>query len=139
MSITLADALKVSHAALAGAAARGISKASVVVTDPGGHVRCALRTDGQGIFGVKTATAKAVSALGFNRPTLALTPLFSDQATAAISGATGGDFAPLGGGVVITDAAGTIVGAAAISGGLPEADHEVIVAAVEAQGFKTIA
>lgn len=138
MSIKLADALKVAHAALEGAEARGVLKVSVVVTDPGGHVRCAMRTDGQGIFGIKTATAKAVSALGFNRPTLALTPLFSDQATAAISGATGGDFAPLGGGVVVTDADGVIVGAAALSGGLPDADHEIIVAAVEAQGFKTI-
>ena len=138
MPISLADALKVSHAALAEAEARGITKLSVVVTDPGGHVRTAMRTDGQGIFGVQTATAKAVTALGFNRPTLALTPLFTDQATAAIAGATGGNFAPLGGGVVILDADGEIVGAAAISGGLPNVDHEIIVAVVEAQGFTTI-
>jgi uncharacterized protein GlcG (DUF336 family) len=40
--------------------------------------------------------------------------------------------------VVVTDAKGVIVGAAAISGGLPEIDHDLVVAAVEACGFKTL-
>jgi uncharacterized protein GlcG (DUF336 family) len=138
MSILLTDARAVADAAFAEASQRGLTKLSVVVTDPGGHIRFAMRSDGQGIFGVDTATAKAISALGFNRPTLALTPLFSDQATAAITAATGGRFAPLGGGVVIIDRMGTIVGAAGLSGGLPETDDAVIVAAVEACGFQTL-
>ena len=137
MSITLADARKIADAALVAGETRGL-KISVVVTDPGGHIRLAMRTDAQGIFGVETATAKAISALGFNRPTLALTPLFTPQATAAITAATGGRFAPLGGGVVVIDRQGIIVGAAAISGGLPEVDHEIIIGAVEACGFKTL-
>jgi uncharacterized protein GlcG (DUF336 family) len=132
-------ALEIAQSAFAIAEERGLTKLSVVVTDPGGHVRVAMRGDGQGIFGVETATAKAVTALGFNRPTLALTPFFSAEATAAISGATRGRFAPLGGGVVITDAAGAIVGAAAASGGLPQIDHDVIVAALEAHGFTALA
>jgi uncharacterized protein GlcG (DUF336 family) len=103
------DALAVAEAAFAEAATRGVTNISVVITDPGGHVRVAMRADGQGIFGLETATAKAITALGFNRATLALTPLFSDQATAAISGATHGRFAPLGGGVVAIDEAGVIV------------------------------
>jgi uncharacterized protein GlcG (DUF336 family) len=101
-------------------------------------VRLALRADGQGIFGVETATAKATTALGFNRATLALTPLFSDQATAALSGATKGRFAPLGGGVVVINAEGEILGAAAVSGGLPEVDHDIIVAALASQGFSSL-
>jgi uncharacterized protein GlcG (DUF336 family) len=138
MSITLADARRIAdHALAAGEKLSGL-KMSVVITDPGGHVRLAMRTDAQGIFGVETATAKAVSALGYNRPTLALTPLFSPQATTGITAATGGRFAPIGGGVVVTDAQGVIVAAAAISGGLPEVDHDLIVAAVEACGFKTL-
>ncbi len=138
MNLSLSDARRIADAALQGASDKGLAKVSIVVTDPGGHVRVAYRTDGQGIFGVETATAKAVSALGFNRATLALTPLFSDQATAAISGATGGRFAPLGGGVVIVDADQRIVGGAGLSGGLPETDHAVVVAAVEASGFFTL-
>ena len=133
------DALAVAEAAFAEAATRGVINISVVITDPGGHVRLAMRADGQGIFGVETATAKAITALGFNRATLALTPLFSDQATAAISGATHGRFAPLGGGVVAVDDAGVIVGGAAVSGGLPGVDHDIIVAALEGRGFKALA
>jgi uncharacterized protein GlcG (DUF336 family) len=133
------DALAVAHAAFTEAATRGVTNISVVITDPGGHVRVAMRADGQGIFGVETATAKAVTALGFNRATLALTPLFSDQATAAIGGATRGRFAPLGGGVVAVDEAGVIVGGAAVSGGLPAVDHDIIVAALEGSGFKALA
>jgi uncharacterized protein GlcG (DUF336 family) len=133
------DALKVAEAAFAEAAARGINNISVVITDPGGHVRMAMRADGQGIFGVETATAKAITALGFNRATLALTPLFSDQATAAIGGATRGRFAPLGGGVVAVDDTGAIVGGAAVSGGPPATDHDIIVAALESAGFQALA
>ena len=138
MSFTRSRALELAEAAFAEAEARGLTKVSVAVTDPGGHVRVAMRGDGQGIFGVETAVAKAVTALGFNRATLALTPAFSPQAVAAISGATHGRFAPLGGGVVVVDDKETIVGAAALSGGLPEVDHEIIVAAVEKVGFKAL-
>ena len=138
MTISRLEALAVVEKAFAEGAARGVVKMSAVVTDAGGHVRVAMRGDGQGIFGVETATAKAVTALGFNRPTLALAPVFSAQATAALSGATGGRFAPLGGGVVMTDAQGHIVGAAAVSGGLPEVDHEIVVAAIEAHGFTSL-
>jgi glc operon protein GlcG len=138
MSLTRSKALELAEAAFAEAEARGLTKVSVVVTDPGGHVRVAMRGDGQGIFGVETATAKAVSALGFGRSTLAQTASFSPQAVAAISGATHGRFAPLGGGVVVADAQDAIVGAAAISGGLPEVDHEIIVAAVEKLGLKAL-
>jgi uncharacterized protein GlcG (DUF336 family) len=138
MPISLADCRNIAETAFAEGARRNITRMSVVVTDAGGHVRLAMRADTQGIFGIETATAKAVSALGFNRPTLALTPLFTPQATAAITAATGGRFAPLGGGVVVTDADGAIVGAAGVSGGLPEADHEIAVASVEAHGFSTL-
>lgn len=137
--MTRAEALALAQSAFAEGEARGVVKMSVVVTDPGGHVRLAMRGDGQGIFGVDTATAKAVTALGFNRATLALAPLFTAQAASAIAGATGGRFAPLGGGVVLIDGAGQITGAAAVSGGLPEVDHEIVVAAAAAHGFTTLA
>jgi uncharacterized protein GlcG (DUF336 family) len=80
MSITLADARKIADHALAAGEEHPGLKMSVVITDPGGHVRLAMRTDAQGIFGVETATAKATTALGYNRATLALTPLFRPAA-----------------------------------------------------------
>jgi uncharacterized protein GlcG (DUF336 family) len=138
MSITLSDARVIADAAFAESATKGLTKVSVVITDPGGHIRFAMRSDQQGIFGIETATAKAVTALGFNRPTLALAALFTPQATSAIGGATGGRFAPLGGGVVITNVDGVIVGAAGLSGGLPDVDDAIMTNAVHSAGFQII-
>jgi uncharacterized protein (UPF0303 family) len=40
--------------------------------------------------------------------------------------------------VVITSKDGVILGAAAVSGGLPEIDHEIIIAALKAHYFNTL-
>jgi uncharacterized protein GlcG (DUF336 family) len=132
------DALNIAQSAFAEGEARGVVNMSVVITDPGGHTKLAMRSDTQGIFGVDTATAKAVTALGFNRSTLALGPLFTPQATVGVAAAHRGRVAPLGGGVVITSKDGVILGAAAVSGGLPEIDHEIIIAALKAHYFNTL-
>jgi uncharacterized protein GlcG (DUF336 family) len=132
------EALAIAESAFTEGEARGVVNMSVVITDPGGHTRVAMRSDTQGIFGVDTATAKAVTALGFNRSTLALASLFTPQATTGVAAATGGRFAPLGGGVVIINDDGGILGAAAVSGGMPDVDHEIITVALNAHGFKTL-
>ena len=134
--IPLATALQLAQAAFAEGAAQGVVNITVVVTDPGGEVRLAMRADGQGLFGIDTATGKARTALGFNRSSLALSKIFTDPcAVAAIAAATGGRFVPLGGGVVVRDAGGAIVGAAAVSGGLPDVDEAIIVKAIESVGL----
>ena len=134
--IPLATALQLAQAAFAEGAAQGVVNMTVVVTDPGGEVRLAMRADGQGLFGIDTATGKARTALGFNRSSLALSKIFTDPcAVAAIAAATGGRFVPLGGGVVVRDAGGAIVGAAAVSGGLPDVDEAIIVKAIESVGL----
>ena len=119
MTISLDTAMQLARIAFAEGEKQGLMVMSVVVTDPGGHVRLAMRSDAQGIFGVDTATAKARTALGFNRSSLLLAKTFVDPcAVASLSGATGGAFLPLGGGVVVQQD-GVTVGAAAISGGCP--------------------
>lgn len=136
MTIPLATALKLAQAAFAEGEAQGVANMTVVVTDPGGEVRLAMRADGQGLFGVDTALGKARTALGFNRSSLALSKIFTNPcAVAAIAAATGGRFVPLGGGVVVRDAGGAIVGAAAVSGGLPDVDETIIVKAIEFVGL----
>jgi uncharacterized protein GlcG (DUF336 family) len=139
VTLRLAVAAEIARHAFAEGESRGVVNMSVVVTDAGGHVRLAMRADGQGIFGIDTATGKARTALGFNRTSLHLSKIFTDAAAvAAITAATGGAFVPLGGGVAVKDAGGTTIGAAAVSGGLPEADEEIIVAAVEAVGLEVL-
>ena len=138
MSLTLDLATQIARTAFDKADAAGIKVLSLVVTDPGGHIRLAMRSDGQGNFGIDTALGKARTALGFNRATLALQKIFTDPCgVAAIAAATDGKFVPLGGGVVV-QRDGVTIGAAAISGGLPDADHDVIVAAVEAAGLNVL-
>jgi uncharacterized protein GlcG (DUF336 family) len=135
--ISLEMARKIADAAMGEAMARNIHKAAVVVTDLGGDIRVALRADAAGAFGVETARGKAQAALGFNLSSLKLAQVFgaSASATAAINAATHGRFVPIGGGVLVTNAEGQIIGAAALSGGLPEIDDEVITRAVRAVGL----
>lgn len=136
--ISLSQASRIAEVAFAEGEKQGVVNMTVVVTDVGGNVRLAMRADGQGIFGIDTATGKAQTALGFNRTSLHLSKIFTDAAAvAAITAATGGRFVPLGGGVVVQKD-GETVGAAAVSGGLPDVDEAIIVAAVEAVGFSVL-
>lgn len=136
--VKLATASQIAATAFAEGEQRGVTVMSVVVTDAGGHIRLAMRSDSQGIFGVDTALGKARTSLGFNRTSLHLSRIFTDPcAVAAITAATDGAFVPLGGGVVIQDN-GVTVGAAAVSGGLPDVDEAIVVAAVEAAGLSVL-
>ena len=136
--ISLSQASRIAEVAFAEGEKHGVVNMSVVVTEVGGNVRLAMRADGQGIFGIDTATGKAQTALGFNRTSLHLSKIFTDAAAvAAITAATGGRFVPLGGGVVVQKD-GVTVGAAAVSGGLPDVDEAIIVAAVESVGFSVL-
>jgi uncharacterized protein GlcG (DUF336 family) len=135
-ALTLEIATRMAQIAFAEGEARGITKMSIVVTDAGGHIRLAMRNDAQGNFGVETAQAKCTAALGFNRSSLALASIFANPAAVAgLQGAVKGRFLPLGGAVVVADGDNNILGAAGISGGLPEVDHAVIVKAVEEVGL----
>ena len=138
MTLTLDLAAEIARLALAEGPKRGVKVMAVVVTDPGGHIRLAMRSDGQGNFGVDTALGKARAALGFNRSSLALQKIFTDPCgVAAIATATGGAFVPLGGAVVV-QLDGVTIGAASISGGMPDVDHAIITMAVEAVGLSVI-
>jgi uncharacterized protein GlcG (DUF336 family) len=139
MTIKLAIAQELARIAFAAGEKRGLATMSVVVTDPGGHIRFAARSDAQGIFGVDTALAKARSALGFGRSSLLLSKTFVDPCgVASLSGATHGAFLPLGGGIVVQQD-GVTVGAAAISGGMPDIDDALVREAVEAVGLSALA
>ena len=139
MTLTLEIATEIARVAFAEGTERGVHVMSVVVTDPGGHIRLAMRNDAQGNFGIDSALGKARTALGFNRSSLHLSKVFVDPCgVAALSGATHGAFVPLGGGIVVQKD-GVTVGAAAVSGGLPDVDDTIIRLAVEAVGLSALA
>lgn len=139
MTISLDTATEIARIAFAEGLKRGLVVMGVVVTDPGGHIRLAMRSDAQGIFGIDSALGKARSALGFNRSSLLLSKTFVDPCgVAALAGATHGAFVPLGGGIVVQKD-GMTIGAAAVSGGMPDVDDEIIRIAVEGVGLSALA
>lgn len=135
--ISLATARAIADAALSDAAIRGVAKAAVVVTDLGGDIRIALRADAAGSFGVDIARGKAQTALGLNSSSLKLSQIFGavPASTVAINAATGGRFVPIGGGVLVVNGRGHVIGAAAMSGGAPETDDAIVTQAVRAAGL----
>lgn len=139
MTLSLDTAAEIARIAFHEGKARGLAVMSVVVTDPGGHIRLAMRSDAQGNFGIDTALGKARSALGFGRSSWALQKTFVDPCgVAGITAATGGAFVPLGGAVVV-QRDGVTIGAASISGGMPEVDDAIIRLAVEQVGLAALA
>jgi uncharacterized protein GlcG (DUF336 family) len=136
--ISLFEARGIADAAMVEAEKRGVIKAAVVVTDVGGDIRAALRADGAGAFGVDTARGKAQAALGFGISSLRLAQIFGPAAssTIGINAATGGRFVPIGGGVLVVNPEGHVIGAAALSGGAPEIDDEIVTLAVRAVGLQ---
>jgi uncharacterized protein GlcG (DUF336 family) len=136
--LTLDAATQIAQATFAEAAAVGVTAVTVVVTDPGGHIRLAMRADGVGNFGVQVAHGKCKTALGFARSSMALSKVFADAArVAALTAVTGGDFLPIGGGVRVKTADGQVIGAAAAAGSSPENDELFILAGLRAAGFET--
>lgn len=122
------------------AAQRAVGRATMVVTDPAGVIYCLERNDASGAYGVDFALAKARTALGMQRSTMDLADAFIDRPgiVASLAGAVGGNFLPMGGGVVIVDGAGMTLGAVAFSGAPHEIDHEIAVAAVKASGLSIL-
>jgi uncharacterized protein GlcG (DUF336 family) len=137
MTLTLATATKIALAALDAAAQDNVTKVSVVVTDPGGAIRVAMRGDNVGPFVIEAAIGKAKTAIGFNGRSSVMAKVFgaNPAGTAGLVGVTGGQFLPIGGGVLIHDETGVLLGAAAVAGSSPENDERFAIVGVTAAGL----
>lgn len=137
-TIDLELAVRIVEAAFASAAGRAMTRIAVVVSDAGGDVRAAMRSDTQGAFGIDIALAKAKSAIGFRRSTLQLAAHFGSNpsSTIGVIAATGGRFIPIGGGVVVMDRHDLIIGAVAVAGGMPDVDDAIARDALKAVGLE---
>jgi uncharacterized protein GlcG (DUF336 family) len=137
MTITLAQASTVIEAALTKAHDTDCAPLTVAVLDPGGHLVAFKREDRSGILRPEIAIAKAWGALGMGFGTRELAdragkmPMFFT----AIAAVSQGRMVPVPGGVLIKDAAGTILGAVGISGDLSDKDEACAVAGIEAAGL----
>lgn len=136
--LTLNEADQIIDAALAKGRELNLGKLSVVVLDDGGHPIAMKREDGSEFLRPRIATAKAWGALGMGLPSRRLfersqkMPVF----ITALSDLADGGLVALPGGVIIREAAGSILGAVGVSGDVSEPDEVCAVAGVVSAGLE---
>jgi len=122
MSLEIAE--RTARAALAKAAALGISM-TVSVVDEAGRLVLTLRGDRTGFLSTDTSRAKAVAAAAFKRSTRELVELQKNNPVfwAALPAVARGEALPSTGAVpIVLDS--RVIGAIGCGGGTPEQDHE---------------
>lgn len=110
---------------------------SVVVLDAGGRIIAIKSEDGSGIMRFDIAFGKAWGALGMGissrliRDRLSNRPAFQN----ALAAASGGQFVPVPGGVLVEDSDGFTIGAVGISGDTSEKDEYCAILAIKKAGL----
>lgn len=110
---------------------------TVVVLGAGGKIVAVQSEDGSGVVRFEIAFGKAYGALGMGissrliRDRLSNRPAFQN----AIAAASGGQFIPVPGGVLIEDGNGTTIGAVGISGDTSDKDEYCAIEAIKAAGL----
>jgi uncharacterized protein GlcG (DUF336 family) len=129
-SLTLEVATELAQAALKHCRSKGYQVA-VSVVDQGGNVQVTLRDRFAGPHTVSTAFRKAWTALSFRTNTSELAKSAEKGEAWAIRGVT--QALPLGGGVMVREGAGSLVGAVGVSGAPgTQLDEECARAGIEA-------
>lgn len=110
---------------------------TVVVLDAGGHLVAMEREDGSGFGRPDIAGGKAAGALAMGMSSRKLGDMAAErpQFIAALSAAWNGKLIPAAGGVLIKDAAGTLLGAVGVTGDLSDKDEEAAFAGIAAAGL----
>jgi uncharacterized protein GlcG (DUF336 family) len=136
-SLSLAQASMIVDEALAEGRRGQLSPLCVVVLDAGGHAVALKREDRASLGRPQIATAKAAGCLsmGFGGREIArraqAVPAFFD----ALSGLLPQGLLPVPGGVLIRDAAGSLLGAVGISGDTSDNDELCALAGIAAAGL----
>lgn len=135
--VTLDQASVIVDTALTAARAHGFAPLCVVVLDPGGHPRAMKRDDGAAISRPEIATAKAAGCLGmgFGGRELARRAQAAPGFIAALNSIFPHGILPVAGGVLIRDAAGTLLGAVGVSGDTSDNDEVCALAGIAAAGL----
>ena len=139
--ITLQQSNVIIEAALARARELDLPPIGAAVLDAGGHLKAFQAEDGLNFLRVRVCQAKAWGALGLGVGSDKIAeryesggpnPGFID----ALNALSGGNVIPLRGGLLVHDAAGTLIGAVGVSGALPEQDENCAAAGIAALSAK---
>lgn len=138
-AITLEEAVNVVNETFAEAKRRNAYPLTAVLLDAGGHVKVAMKQDGASLLRFEVSYGKAFAALAMGRQSRLVLqkakekPLFMQT---FLDLATGPMFLE-GGGQLIRDEDGEVIGAIATTGDTNEVDDLCAIAGIRAAGFKT--
>lgn len=137
-TITLEQAARIIDAILARGRELDCRPLSVVVTDPGAHVKAFKKEDGSAMMRFEMALGKAYAALALGRSSSLVRarteerPLFMSY----LMGASGGRIFAEGGGMLVRDADCEVIGAVGVTGDTQERDEELAAHGIRAAGLK---
>jgi len=136
-ALTLSQARTLIDAALAAARHHGFKPMGVVVVDAAAQVVASAREDGATALRLDIALGKAAAAAGMGVNSRTLTQRAKDLPAFfnAVSVASQQKFIAQTGAVLITDAAGAVIGAAGASGGTGDEDEQIVIAGIAAAGL----
>ena len=136
--LTLNQARTVIDGALAAAREHGFRPMGVVVVDTAAQVVASAREDGASALRLDIALGKAAASVGMGANSRVLTQRAKDLPAffGAVASVAQQKFIPQTGAVLITDEAGTILGAAGASGGTGDEDEQIVMAGIVAAGLK---
>ena len=137
-TLTLAQARILIDAALAAARQAGFKHMGVVVVDAAAQVVASAREDGASALRLDIALGKAAAAVGMGVNSRTLTERAKQLPAffGAVAASAQQKFIPQTGAVLITDAAGTVLGAAGASGGTGDEDEQIVIAGIAAAGLQ---
>lgn len=137
MNLDLARATVIVDAAIAKARELGTKPQAVAVVDTGGHLIVLKREDNAGFVYNDMAIAKAWASVSMRRPARVTGERLMERpgVMSVIGQISGGNFLPAGGGVLIRDRDGRLLGAVGVAGDVGPKDEVCAVAGVEAAGL----
>jgi uncharacterized protein GlcG (DUF336 family) len=138
-AITLAEALAVIEGTFAAAAEHKCRPMTAIVLDAGGRVKAFQKQDGSSLLRFEVAYGKAFAALSLGRASRLVLqkakekPLFMQS----LGELSDGPMFLEGGGQLIRDESGEVVGAVGVTGDVNEMDDICAMAGIRAAGFRS--
>lgn len=135
--ISLGQANAIIAAALAKGAELQLNPLSVAVLDPGGHLIAFARDDGASTMRPQIACGKAGGALALGTSSRSIATMAAERPAfvAALGGLSQHGVIPAAGGLIVTDAAGVVLGGVGVTGDTSDNDEECAMAGVVAAGL----
>ncbi len=137
-AMSLKESLQIIEGAFARAAELKLKPLTIVVLDAGGHVKAAQKQDGCSLMRYDIAKGKAYAALAMGRSSKLVLqksrekPIFMD----VLRKMSDDQLFLEGGGQLILDQSGEVIGAIGITGDVNEMDDECAFAVIRSAGFE---